>query len=335
MDSLKGWGVAFVYDCELLSGEALSITWGINEGGCLGALSEAALGDIYTLQADIRPLEVSLTIDQLIRVATVTGAKPLGPLPGSRVLICGEMRFMSADGELVAALLLQAGSFYLLLPLNPMRAGTGYALISVDDSVTALRMSELVTGCFASGARVTLGDGNLCAVDALEIGMQIRTRDHGPQPLRWIGRVTKHAHGSFAPVTFPAGSIGNLGALSVGPLQRIFLYQRGEDRLGTRPEVLVQAQYLVDGRRVLQRDVGFVDYFSLVFDDHQIIYVEGIPVESMLVSRATVDRLPETLAQDLSRRFPLLNQHAHFAQDISLGRITSDQRAAILRDKEK
>lgn len=327
--------MGFVYDCELLSGDALSVTWGINEGGYLGALSEAALGDIYTLRADIQPLDVSLNIDQVIRVATVTGDTSKRLLAGSRVLICGEMRFMSADGELVTALALQAGGNHMLLPLNPMRAGTGYALISVDDSVTALRMSELVTGCFASGARVTLGDGNLCPVEALELGMQIRTRDHGPQPLRWIGRVTKHAHGSFAPVTFPAGSLGNLGALSVGPLQRIFLYQRGEDRLGTRPEVLVQAQYLVDGRRVLQRDAGFVDYFSLVFDDHQIIYVEGIPVESMLVSRATLERLPQTLAQDLSRRFPLLNQHAHFALDTSIAHLTSDQRSAILREKEK
>ena len=327
--------MAFVYDCEIFTADALRITWGINEGACLGAMSEASLGDIYTVDADIQPVDVALRIDQGIRIDAVTEPKPATLRPGSRVVICGEMRFMSSDGEVVSAMLLLAGGVHLLLPLNPMRAGTGYALIATDGTVTELRMSELVTGCFTSGARVTLGDGALCAVDALEVGMLIRTRDHGAQPLRWIGRVTKRAHGRFAPVTFPAGTLGNLGTLGVGPLQRIFLYQRGEDRLGARAEVLVQAQYLVDGRRVLQRDADFVEYFSLVFDQHQIIYVEGIPVESLLVSRATLDRLPAELAQDLSQRFPHLNQHAHFAQDIAIGQITPDQRAAILLAKEK
>lgn len=327
--------MAFVYDCEVFAGDAIGITWGINEGARLGPLSEAVLGDIYTLHSDSQPVDLSLRIDSGIRIAAVAGTISPSLLPGMSVVTCGEMRFMSSEGELVTALMLQAGGLHLLLPLNPMRLGTGYVLIAVDASVTALRMSEIVTGCFALGARVTMADGTLCAIEGLEVGMLIRTRDHGAQPLRWIGRVTLPAHGSFGPVTFPAGSIGNLGALTVGPLQRIFLYQRGEDRLGSRSEVLVQAQYLVDGRRVLQRDVGFVEYFSLVFDQHQIIYVEGIPVESLLVSRATRDRLPEALARDLSQRFPHLNQHAHFAQDIAVGGVTPDQRDAILRHKEK
>lgn len=195
--------MAFVYDCEIFSSDALRVTWGINEGACLGAMSDASLGDIYTVNADVQPLDVALRIDDVIRVDAVTGARPATLLPGNRVVICGEMRFMSSDGEVVSALLLLAGGVYLLLPLNPMRAGTGYALIATDGTVTELRMSELVTGCFTSGARVTLGDGALCAVDALKVGMQIRTRDHGAQPLRWIGRVTKRAHGRFAPVTFP------------------------------------------------------------------------------------------------------------------------------------
>ena len=256
-------------------------------------------------------------------------------IAGARVQIQGELKFMSPDGEVVSVLLLRLGLSALVLPLNPMRLDMDYTLIAIDPEANALRMSELVTGCFAPGARVTLGDGRLCPVEALVVGQLVRTRDHGPQPLRWIGRVTTRAHGVFAPVTFPAGSLGNLGALTVGPLQRIFLYQRGEGRLSAQAEILVQAQHLVDGRRVLQRDTGFAEYFSLVFDRHQIIYVEGIPVESMLVSRATLDRLPSELARDLAERFPHLNQHAHFAHDLPREQVTEDLRAAILRNKAK
>ena len=103
----------------------------------------------------------------------------------------------------------------------------------------------------------------------------------------------------------------------VGPLQRIFLYQRGGLSATTRSEALVQARHLVDGSRVQQREGGFVTYHALVFEDHQIIYAEGVPVESLLVSRATVARLPDDSRRTLSARFPQLNQRAHFAQELS------------------
>ncbi|MFN7001805.1 MAG: Hint domain-containing protein [Roseinatronobacter sp.] len=327
--------MVYNYECEVFEGTAFRATWGINEGESLGALSELCLGDRYALAPQTEPLHLTLVMGQAIRLHTVTGPASGILIPGARVSIQGELKFMSLDGELVSTLLLLSGSAAFILPLNPMRIDTDYTLIAVDPDVTDLRMSELVAGCFAPGARVTLGDGRLCPVEALSAGQMLRTRDHGPKPLRWIGRVTARAHGPFAPVTFPAGSLGNLGALTVGPLQRIFLYQRSEERLGTQAEILVQAQYLVDGRRVLQREGGYAEYYSLVFDQHQIIYVEGIPVESMLVSRATLERLPAALAQDLTERFPHLNQHAHFAQELPAGQMTDDLRAAILRNKEK
>lgn len=327
--------MAYSYECEVFAGSAFRVSWGINEGDSLGLPADLCLGDRYTLNTGDAALRLRLSVAEVIRLGDVTGT-PLAALqPGARVFVRGELKFMSTDGEVVTALTLQTGPALLLLPLNPMRLATEYTLIAVNPDVTELRITELITGCFAPGARVTLGDGGLCPVEALSIGQTVRTRDHGPQPLRWIGRVTTRAHGPFAPVTFPSGSLGNLGTLTVGPLQRIFLYQRGEARMGTQAEVLVQAQYLVDGRRVLQRESGFVEYYSLVFDQHQIIYVEGIPVESMLVSRATRERLPATLAQDLAGRFPQLNQHAHFAQDIPPEKVTPAQRAAILRDKAK
>ncbi|ATX66557.1 Hint domain-containing protein [Roseinatronobacter bogoriensis] len=331
----KGIRLVYHYECEVFEAAALHVTWGINEGDILSSPATACLGDIYTLSRDTAPIHLRLKIDGATRIAPDDGANHTGLPAGSTVRTCGEMRLMSSDGELVTALLLDCCDRLFLLPLTPMRAATGYALIALDQTESALRMSELVQGCFGAGARVTMGDGSLCPVETLEAGMEVRTRDHGAQALRWIGQVTLRAHGPFAPVTFTPGTLGNLGALTLGPLQRIFLYQRGQDRLGSRAEVLIQAQSLVDGRKVLQREGGFVTYYHLVFDDHQILYVEGIPVESMLVSRATVARLPEMLAQDLSERFPHLNQHAHFAQDLPTEQVTPDIRDTLLRQKEK
>ena len=146
--------------------------------------------------------------------------------------------------------------------------------------------------------------------------MPILTRDHGAQTLRWVGKVTLRAQGQFAPVIVAPGALGNLNARVLAPLHRIFLYQRGDARLAGRAEVLVQARHLVDGARILQREGGFATYYSLAFDAHQIVYAEGVPVESLLVSRAIVQRLPGELARDLTARFPGLDQRAHFAPDI-------------------
>lgn len=327
--------LAQIYECDVFDGANLRVIWGINEGDCLGSPDMICLGDIFALADQAQPLRLKLAI-AATQTQLAASTPPVADLPvGSAVQVCGELRFMSSDSEMVLALLLDCAGRHMVLPLHPLRPRTGYSLIALDRTATALRMAELVQGCFAAGTRVGMADGSLCAVEHLRAGMELRSRDHGPQTLRWIGQATQRAHGIFAPVTFAPGTLGNLGPLTLGPLQRIFLYQRGEARLGTRPEILVQAQSLVDGARVLQRQGGFVTYYSLVFDHHQIIYVEGIPAESMLVSRATVERLPEALAQDLAQRFPHLNQKAHFAQDMPLAQMTADIREALLRQTKR
>ncbi len=317
--------MAYIYECEVFRAADIRVRWGINEGEGLGLPAQACAGDIYALQRDAKPMKLRLQMADTITLADT-------PDP---VHVHAALQLMSSDGELISAMVLGVGERLCLLPLSPMRVQTGYALIRMDEDSPALRMSELVQGCFGPGTRITMADGQLLPVETLETGMEVLTRDHGAQALRWIGKLTKRAHGAFAPVTFPPGLLGNLGPLTLGPLQRIFLYQRGEERLGGRAELLVQAQYLVDGQRVLQREGGFATHYSLAFDQHQIIYAEGIPVESLLVSRATVERLPETLAQELAQRFPGLNQRAHFAHDLAEGAITEGVRAALLRPKEK
>ena len=48
-------------------------------------------------------------------------------------------------------------------------------------------------------------------------------------------------------------------------------------------------------------DGGFVDYFQLLFDHHQIIYAEGIAAETLLLDNRTLPALPQGLAQDLAQ----------------------------------
>ena len=141
------------------------------------------------------------------------------------------------------------------------------------------------------------------------------TRDHGGQPIRWVGSTTLRAVGAFAPVVIAAGTLGNSGDLIVSQHHRMFLYQRERKPGLATSELLVQAKHLVDNKNIFIREGGFVDFFSLVFDRHEIIYAEGVPAESLMVNDATVNRLPSELSEDVKARFPGLSQNQHFGTE--------------------
>lgn len=281
---------------------------GANSGDALSAPDTLSPGDIYQLAGNAEPL--SLMVQRDSDTSRIAPGSAIGA-DGDTVQVLGEMTLMATDGDQIGVALINVAGALFAMPLTPLRRAMEYTLIRCAPAQDSLRLVDLACASFVKGTMITRADGALAPIETLVPGDVILTRDHGPQPLRWIGRTTLRAHGSFAPVVIGAGVLGNHGALSVSQHHRMFLYQRGSARMAPRAEVLLQARYLVDGVRVSLRTGGFVDYVSLVFDQHEIIYAEGIPVESLLVSEATVARLPDALAADLLRHAPDLQQSQH------------------------
>ena len=212
-----------------------------------------------------------------------------------------------------------------VMPLGEMRPLTDYRLVGIERHTATKRFSEAASGSFARGTRITLRDGSMCPIEALQEGELVLTRDSGPQPVRQIVRATLRATGSFAPVVIAAGSLNNEGDLVVRPDHRLFVYQR-EDRIGAgRAEVLIKARHLVDGKKVVRRKGGFIDYFQLIFDAHHIIYAEGIAAESHLVDPRTRAILPETSGAEAHS---LRGYHEY---EVSDNLIPLNKAAALLR----
>lgn len=192
---------------------------------------------------------------------------------------------------------------------------TDYTLLKVEAAPEDAGLSDLLCISFARGTLITLANGAQKPIEDMQPGDRVLTRDHGGQPVRWIGRATLRAVGPFAPVVITMGTLGNAGDLIVSQHHRMFLYQRQKAAGLATSELLVQAKHLVDGERVFLREGGYVDYLSLVFDRHEIIYAEGVPAESLMVNDATVNRLPGELSADVKARFPGLSQVQHFGTE--------------------
>ena len=300
--------------CQLFAAEDIYVTIGVNTGDGLALPDEVVEGDIYELDAEARPLRLVMTRPVAGADPQVTEGSAVGT-PGEVVRMAARYTLMSPDGDKVELLLLPVGGRLYALPLSPLSARADYTLVKVETAPEETRLSDLMCVSFARGTMITLATGAQKPIEQLQPGEKVLTRDHGPQPLRFLGGATLRAHGAFAPVVIQARTLGNSGDLIVSQHHRMFLYQR--QRIPGLPtsELLVQAKHLVDDENVFIREGGAVDYFSLVFDRHEIIYAEGIPAESLMVNDATVSRLPPEIAAEVQARFPGLAQVQHFGTE--------------------
>ncbi len=164
--------------------------------------------------------------------------------------------------------------------------------------------SELGPTCFTPGAQIVTDRGP-APIETLAPGDRVRTRDHGFQPVRWIGRATFAAEGIFAPVLIKKGALGNRTDLKVSQQHRILVTGwRAQLFLG-QDEALIAAHHLVNGDSIRLAPGGSVTYIHLLFDQHEIITASGLHSESFHPAAAieTADR--DTL-REVAQFFPEL-----------------------------
>jgi hypothetical protein len=178
--------------------------------------------------------------------------------------------------------------------------------IQLDDG-TVLNFSEIENIiCFTLGTRITTPRG-LVAIEALKVGDLVFTRDHGLQPIRWIGARTVPAIDRFAPVRIrPNVLTGQDRDLLVSPQHRVlFNGYRAELLFGER-EVLISAKHLVNGVDVTQDEQNHVTYVHMLFDQHEIIYAEGAATESFHPGDIGFSAVGDEAREELFAIFPEL-----------------------------
>lgn len=304
-----GSDLAQGYPAHSYDAAAIRVVAGANQGDAIGGPQDCVPGDVYRLAPDTPAKRLMLAPGGGKTAQRIASGSDVGAA-GDRLVMLAILTLLPPDGDRLTIVTVRhdaTGAIYAL-PLSPILPKVEYTLIDIGTDIGNLRLADVICVSFASGTLITLPGGQQKLIEGLRVGDAVLTRDNGPQPVRWIGRATLRAAGGFAPVVIAAGTLGNGNELVVSPHHRIFIYQRGPRRLAGTAEVLVQAKHLVDGDRVWRREGGFVDYYSLVFDRHEIIFAEGIAAESLMVNEDTVRHLPPELAEELQGRFPGLRQ---------------------------
>jgi hypothetical protein len=163
--------------------------------------------------------------------------------------------------------------------------------------------------CFARGTMICTPCGEN-RIEDLEVGGRVITRDHPRERIRWHGVRTVEAQGDMAPIVLKTGTVGNRRDLVVSPLHRILLTGiRAMVHCGAS-EVLVTAKHLINGDTIYQREGGKVEHHHTLFDEHEIIYANGTPAESLHPAKDNLGGFCAESREELLKIFPKLRKDA-------------------------
>lgn len=165
--------------------------------------------------------------------------------------------------------------------------------------------------CFAAGTRIATATG-LRTIESLRVGDLVQTRDHGLQPLRWIGISTVYPDPADArrrPVTIRAGALaaGVPGRdLTVSPNHRVLLRSAIVSRMTGADEVLVAAKFLTDIDGIDALTTPAITYVHVLFDRHEVLDSEGAWSESFFPGPQAMKMVSPRNRLALQRLLPAL-----------------------------
>ncbi len=250
-------------------------------------------GGTATLDAlanDSGPGTATLTITHINGIEVVAG--------DSVTLTTGQVVTLNADGTFTVAADADEESVnfsYTVAAGNGASAVTDSAFVTINS-----------VPCFSAGTMIATPDGEV-PVEQLLPGDLVLTQDHGPQPLRWIGRRTVPAQGKLAPIRIAANTFGTHGEVLVSPLHRILVRDAVAELLFGEREVLVAAKDLVNDSSVRPVEGGDVEYVHILFDAHQVVFSEGLATESFLPGPQTTRSFEREILEEIVSIFPELD----------------------------
>jgi len=245
-------------------------------------------GTLNVLVNDSSVVGGTLTITQINGVDVVAG--------DAVTLPTGEVVTLNVDGTFDITADAGVGVNTFTYTVEDVDGNSDVAFVTVD-----------TVPCFTRGTLILTQRGEI-AIEKLTLGDKVITRDHGLQPVRWIGNRPVPKSGACAPVIIAAGTFGNHDELVVSPQHRILIRTTQAQLIMATEEVLVKALHLVNGTSV-RRDTsgGMVDYFHILFDMHEVIWSNGLETESFHPGANVLGDMDVEARQEILDLFPELD----------------------------
>lgn len=141
--------------------------------------------------------------------------------------------------------------------------------------------------CFLRGTRILTPGGEI-PVEDLTIGALVETLN-GPLPVKWIGRQSFRKdspfwHWSVAPIRVARFALSDQYPrrdLYLSPGHSLFI-----------DGFLIPVEWLVNGRSIAlaaMDDLKVIDYFHIELETHEVVFAEGAPAETLVITNDRED----------------------------------------------
>ena len=192
--------------------------------------------------------------------------------------------------------------------------GVPLTVISNQEGLSRPFSSLASPQCFTRGCRIDTPHGPRL-IEELCLGDVVTTVDNGPQKILWVNRrmFTESALGNnpkLRPVRIMAGALGNnlpKRDLLVSRQHRMLIRSKLSQRMFGENEVLVPAIKLTKLSGIyVDEHIEEIEYFHLLFEQHEVIYAEGAPTESLFTGPESLKAVSPEAREEILTIFPEL-----------------------------
>ncbi|WP_380058943.1 Hint domain-containing protein (plasmid) [Falsihalocynthiibacter sp. SS001] len=166
--------------------------------------------------------------------------------------------------------------------------------------------------CFAYGTLISTAEGDV-PVQELLVGQEVLTLDREYKKIRWIGSrkldvIDLKLNPKLLPIKIKSGAMGSglpLQDLLVSPQHRVLVRSQIVKRMFDSDEILIPANKLVElnGIDVVQ-ECEEIEYFHVLLDDHEIIFSNGAPTESLFTGPEALRALSPEARKEIETLLP-------------------------------
>jgi len=275
-------------------------------------------GQTYFI-SDINPNDPNLLVNASLTIAGI----PINvDVPISNVVggISGAIRDAADDASVLEAITLNTAAGTLDLAGGLVNGAVDAIVIGVAPG-DGLPL-DVAPVCFTRGTLIETAKGCV-AIETLSIGDMVKTKDNGYQAIRWIGarkisgRELKVSPNLYA-IRISAGTLGNntpTADLIVSPQHRVLVRSNIAQKMFGTIEILVAAKQLlqIDGIDIAS-DMGNIEYFHMLFDQHEVVISNGAETESLYTGQEALRSVGAGARAEIFALFPELQDDAYKAE---------------------